>query len=539
MFDVKIENGYVVDGTGNPRFRANIGIKDGKIARVSRFSIGNAEAVIDARGLVVSPGFMDTHTHSDLPLMVNPRAESKVRQGVTIEATGMDGGSLAPLSVATREIMKQNSISIIGGPAEITWDWLTFGEYLNRLEHHNVALNIAPLVGHRTVRTAVMGFEQREPSREELKKMKGLVADAMEQGAFGMTSELATSVGEYVRAEEIIELCRVVAKYGGIYMSHMRSEGNSLIKGVEEIIRVAEEAGVRAKICHHKAMGKANWGKLRNALRIENEARARGVDINCDQYPYTAQSAPFTALLPVWALGGGPEKMLERLRDPEVRKKIKDDMAIGLSGWENISKTTGWENIVVAQCVLEDDKDLEGMTMTEIARLRGVDVYDFCLDLILKEQGQVAYIIHSMWEDDVRSLMADPATMVCSDGCSLAPYGVLGGGKRHPRNYGTFPRILGKYVREEKVLKLEDAIRKMTSLPALKLGLYDRGFLREGMWADIVVFDADKVIDTATFNDPYQYPKGIDYVLVNGQVVIQNGKHTGRLPGKVLRHKEK
>jgi len=526
LFGVLIKNGYIIDGTGNPGFKADIGIEIGKVSKIGDLSLEDGSRVIDANGLVVSPGFIDMHSHSEYSLLLNSKAESKIRQGITSEVNGNCGDSPAPvegISAEAAEEAKEYKLDI---------DWSTLGEYLNRLERQGIALNVAQLVGHGTIRAAVMRHENRPPTREELDEMKGLVAQAMEDGAFGMSTGLFYLSGGFADTDEVIELCKVVAKYGGIYTSHIRGEGDPLIEAVEEAIEIGKKASIPVEISHHKACGIENWGKVRKTLRMMEEARSRGVDVTCDVYPYEACGASLVSMVPNWAHEGGVDKLCERLKDPKNREGIKKEMLKGLPGWESTVKQSGWGRIKVIGW--KEHKEFEGKTIAEIAELKGVDPFDLTFGLIMKKES-LELVDLAMNDKDVCAVITHPLSMVGSDGWALAPYGVLGESKTHPRSYGTYPRILRKYVREEKVLSLENAIRKMASLPAQKLGLRDRGMIREGMWADVVVFNLKTVVDKATYEEPHQYPDGIEYVLVNGEIVIDKREHTGALPGKILR----
>jgi len=526
LFDVLIKNGYVVDGTGNPEFKADIGIESGKVSKIGDLNLEDGSRVIDANGLVVSPGFIDIHSHSEYSLLANSRAESKIRQGVTTEVNGNCGDSPAPIegiSEEAAEEIKEYKLDI---------DWSTLGEYLDRLQRRGIALNVAQLVGHGTIRAAVIGCEHRPPTSEELGKMKQLVAQAMEDGAFGMSTGLFYLPGGFATTEEVIELCKVVARYGGIYTSHMRGEGDPLIEAVAEAIEIGEKANIPVQISHHKACGIENWGKVKKTLRMMEEARSRGVDVTCDVYPYEACGAGLISLIPNWAHEGGVDKLRERLEDPKNRERIKKEMLGGLPRWESSIKQSGWGRIKVIGW--KEHKKFEGKTLAEVAELKNADPFDLTFNLIIEKENP-ELIELAMNEEDICTVMKHPLSMIGSDGWALAPYGVLGETRTHPRSYGTYPRILGKYVREDKVLTIEDAIRKMTSLPAQKLGLRDRGIIREGMWADVVVFDPKRVRDKATYEDQHRYPQGIEYVLVNGEVVVERGEHTGALAGKVLR----
>ncbi len=411
-------------------------------------------------------------------------------------------------------------------------DWSTLGEYLDRLERQGIALNVALLVGHGTIRTAVMGHVNRAPTDEELEEMKELVALAMEDGAFGISTGLFYLPGGFAHTAEVIDLCKVVTKYGGIYTSHIRGEGDPLIEAVAEAIEIGEKANVPVQISHHKACGIENWGKVKKTLRMMEEARYRGVDVTCDVYPYNACGADLVSLIPNWAREGGVDNLHERLRDLKTRERIKKEMLEGLPGWESCVKQSGWGRIKVIGW--REHEEFEGKTIAEVAELKGVDPFNLAFDLIVKKESPELMDL-AMNDKDVCTVLEHPLSMVGSDGEAIRPYGVLGESKTHPRSYGTYPRVLKEYVREEKVLTIEDAIRKMASFPAQKLGLRDRGMIRRGMWADVVVFNPKTVMDKATYEDPHRYPEGIEYVLVNGEIVVDKGEHSGALPGKVLR----
>jgi N-acyl-D-amino-acid deacylase len=526
LFDVVIKNGCLIDGTGNPWFKADIGIKSGKALEIGYLSSEDANRIINAKGLVVCPGFIDIHSHSEYSLLANSKGESKIRQGVTTEVNGNCGDSPAPIEGITAEAAEEAK------EYKLDMDWSTLGEYLDRLERQGITLNVAQLVGHGTIRTAVMGHEKRPPTREELDEMKALVALAMEDGAFGMSTGLFYLPGGFADTEEVIELCRVVAKYGGIYTSHIRGEGDPLIEAVAEAIEIGEKANIPVQISHHKACGIENWGKVEKTLRMMEEARSRGIEVTCDVYPYTACGADLVSLIPNWAHEGGVDKLRERLKDSKSRERIRKEMLEGLLGWESTVKQSGWGRIKVIGW--KGHREFEGRTLAEVAELKGVDPFDLTFDLIVKKESPELVDL-AMSDEDVCAVIKHPLSMIGSDGWALAPYGVLGESKTHPRSYGTYPRMLGKYVREEKVLTIENAIRKMASFPAQKLGLRGRGMIREGMWADVVVFNPKTVMDKATYEDPHRYPQGIEFVLVNGEIVVDEGEHTGALPGKVLR----
>jgi N-acyl-D-amino-acid deacylase len=546
-FDLIIRNGFLIDGSGNPWFRADVGILGGKIAKVGRLDTLEAERVIDARGLVVSPGFIDIHSHSDLALLINPRAESKIRQGVTTEVIGNCGDSAAPTSKETVNFLKDEW----GLEAkEVAWNWSTFGEYLDRLEKQGVALNVAALVGHGTVRIAVMGVDNRPPTSEELEKMKELVAQSMKNGAFGMSTGLVYLPGCYADTSELIELCGVVARYGGIYASHIRGERETIVEALKEAIEIGEKAGVPVQVSHNCP----KWGgseKLPEMFKLYEEARARGIDVTMDNDAHTDFNPELSSILPQWAQAGGVEKIMERLKNPQIRERIRKEIVEDKypgPGYCGLVKHGRWDRIFLFRC--KKNKDLIGKNFEEIAEIKGAkDPFDAYFDLLVEEKGEASALFNYINENDIRTVLKFHLMMVSTDGSAYATYGALGKIDGYsPCSYGEYPYILERYVREEKIISLQEAIRKMTSFPAQKLGLKDRGLIREGAWADIVIFDINKIKDRATSrypytfplpNFPHNYPEGIDYVLVNGQIVVEKGEHKGLLLGKILRHKTK
>jgi len=537
-FDLVVVNGKVVDGSGKPSFNVDVGIKNGKITKLG--PIDDADDSIDAEGMVVAPGFIDMHSHSDLFLLVNPKAESKIRQGVTTEVIGNCGGSVAPATGLACGVIEK-----MAGIYGVEVSWSGFGEYLDRFSE-GVAVNVAALVGHGTVRQCVMDLEERSPSSGELDEMKGLVGDAMRDGAFGMSSGLVYPPGRYADTAELAELCKVVAEHGGIYASHIRGERETMIQAVKEAIKIGEEAGVSLQISHHPAKIGA-WGTSAETLGMMEETTGRGVDVMCDLHPYIAGATGLTAILPPWAQAGGAPRIVERMGDPGLRARMKEDMIADKGpgpGHSGLAKRGMWDKIVIPS--YPEDWPI-GRTVADIAEERRVDPFDAYFDLVEGSGGQGGIIGFYYNEPDIRNVLLSPRSVIGSDGSALAPYGVLGRGKNHPRSYGTFPMIFRKYVRGESrpdlvydegeaILTLEEAVRKMTSLPAGKLGIKDRGLIKTGYRADLVVFDPGTISDTATYLDPYRYPTGIGHVIVNGVPVIKDGEHTGNLPGKALRH---
>ena len=495
----------------------------------------SAKTVIDADGLVVAPGFIDAHAHSDIALLANPLAESKIHMGVTTEVSYAScGRSAGPLIDAAKEDLKRNAETRFSLEAYgIKFDWTTLEEFFRKLETMGVSTNFATLIGAGTVRAAVVGYENRKPNGEELGRMRTHVADAMRQGAFGITTGLTYTPGSYAKLDELIELSKVVAENGGVYVTHLRSESSMLIECVREAIEIGERAGLPVVISHFKASGKEHWGKVNPTLDIMMEARARGVDITCDLYPYRAGMSRLRECLSPWAHEGGIDNMITLLKDKRNREKLRRELSEGLPNWSSWVKEVGWENMMISTC--SSDRRYEGKMISDLAEEEGVDPFDFVFDLLIKDNAATRIIMFSMSEEDVKTVMRSPISMFITDGYALAPYGEISRGKPHPRCYGTFPRVLGKYVREEKVLTLQEAIRKMTSFAAQRFRLEGRGLIREGNWGDVTIFDPETIIDKATYQDPHQYPEGIRYVLVNGVVTIKDGEHTGARAGKILR----
>lgn len=527
-FDIIIKKGRVVDGTGNPWFSTDVGIKEGKILAMGDLSGEEGKRIIDATGLIVSPGFIDIHTHSDTVLLLNPTGDSHIRQGVTTNLVGNCGSSVAPVSDYMKrryeEMLKRYNLEI---------DWTTLGEYLEKLKMKGTSLNTGFLVGNGTVRMAVMGMEKRTPTQEEMKEMERLVADAMEDGAFGLSTGLFYAPSGYAETEEVIALAKVSARYGGIYTTHIRGEGIPLIEAVREAIKIGEVGRIPVEISHHKAMGRRNWGKVRETLKMMGEARRSGIEVTCDVYAWRAGATGLTATLPHWVHEGGIPNLIERLRCPEIRQKIRKEMAEGTPGWESIIQEIGWENVMISSC--PESREYQGKRVSDVAEEKGVDPYDFVFDLLIEEKGRVGIVVFGMSAEDIATVIKSPLSMIASDSSAISPNGPLGEGKPHPRTYGNFVKVLGEYVRERGLLTLEEAVRKMTSMPAQKIGLLDRGMLRVGNWADMVVFDIERVASKATYLEPHQFPVGVEWVVVNGVVTVEMGMHTGTRAGRVLR----
>ena len=528
IYDLVIINGRVVDGSGAAPFEADVAVTGASIVHVGTIEPelrAQARRVIDARGLVVSPGFIDIHTHSDYALLADGTAQSAVRQGVTTEILG-ESDSAGPIQGKAKR----------SAPYGLQVDWRTLGEYFKRLESNGVSVNVGSFVGATQVRRCVLGEESRTPTRSEMDEMKRLVTEAMQDGALGLSVALLVPPNTYHTTAQLIEFASAVKPFGGIYLTHIRTEGEGIETAIGEALEVAGKAQVPVEILHIKIADRRLWGRMKDVCDLIEQARSRGIKASADQYPYIAGQNNLVALVPPWAMEGGQERMLGRLKNPAARRRIEKDLYAGIPGWFNhYLAMSGWEGCLVASVKTEVNKRYEGKSIAEIAQLSGKKPADAVFDLLVDEQGSVPAVYFLMSEEDVRYAMQRPWVSIGSDGSAVRPDGLLGAGKPHPRWYGTFPRVLGKYVREEHVLTLPEAIRKMTSLNAEKLGIEDRGLLRAGKKADITLFDPDRVADRATFENPHQYPVGIEYVIVNGVPVIEMERHVGTKPGRILR----
>jgi N-acyl-D-amino-acid deacylase len=537
MHDILIRGGTLFDGAGNAGVTGNLAIAAGRIATIdpqpslsrsrARVSEGAARKIIDAEGLAVAPGFIDIKTHSDFTLPINPKAESKVRQGVTTEIVGHCGFSVAPALPGKVELLRDYL-----SPSA---PWLPFREtsFSNYLKDFpRTAVNAGMLVGHNTLRLMVMGMAERAPNADELKQMIALIEEALDAGALGLSSGLFTPPGSYAAPAEMTALGHVLKRHNAAYFTHLRDESNKVIEAVAEAIAIAQACGVHVEIVHFKCSGTDNWGKAAVALSMIEQAKARGLDVDCDAYPYDAGSNPLKNLLPPGVQAGGVEAMLTRLAEPNAREKIRADIARdGLNNWGRIPS---WDCVTVS--ISPHLPQHAGKTIAALAAEGGADPVDALCDYLIADRGATRVLVASIAEDDIRTLVVSPHALIGSDGNCVAPYGIVGQGLPHPRFYGTFPRVLSRYVREQKLLPLAAAIHKMTGATARALKLKDRGLLREGYCADIVVFDPDDFADRATYAQPHQFPSGArTHVIVNGTLVVENARHTGALPGKVLR----
>jgi len=532
MHEILVKNGTLIDGTGHPRRSADVGIDGPRIAGVYEPGTASGTMVLDVTGMIVCPGFVDIHTHSDIHVLGCPLAESKIRQGVTTELVGNCGGSAAPLLGSAVGIYEEYAKEV---DVEVTWR--TMDEYLLKLADTRSSVNIATLVGADTLRSGVIGLKDRPPSAQEQEDMNDLLAEAMTQGAYGVSSGLIYAPGCYAATPELVSLARVAARLGGFYSSHIRGEGKTLLSAVQEAITIGAEAGCRVQISHHKAIGPRNWSLVDKTLVMIDAARSKGVDVAFDVYPYTASSTSLDSILPPWARDGGKKAILARLRDSDTRERIKQEfLDLEATDWENTIAEDGWDRIVLNGLKKPENKQFENRTVQDLASGLGKKPEDAALDLLLEEDLGVMAIFHEISEDDVKKVLSHPLACVGSDGEIEAPYGPTSDAQTHPRSYGTFPRVLRRYSLDMGLFSLEEAIRKMTAWPAERIGLRDRGVIAPRMAADVVVFDPKRVRDMATFEDSHRYAEGIVHVLVNGLPTIQNGEHTKERAGQVLRH---
>ena len=529
-FDVIIRGGTVYDGSGSPGLRADVGIRGDKVEAVGDLSKAPAARVVDATGLAVAPGFINMLSWSTDSLIVDGKSQSELRQGITTQIFG-EGFSMGPLNDKLRKYLESQQTDF-----KYEMPWTTLAEYLAYLEKRGISQNVASYVGATTLRTYVIGFDKRDPTPAELDTMRDLVRKEMEAGALGVGSALIYAPGNYASTEELIALCKVAAKYKGKYISHMRSEADALLEAVDELIRISREAGLPAEIYHLKAAGKANWPKMDQVIAKVEAAQKDGLKISANMYTYTAGATSLDACVPPWAHDGGDEKLVERLKDPETRAKIAGQMREPGKGWENLCLLTGGpENVLLVEFAPDAMKPLTGKTLADVSKMRGKDWVETALDLVVESNVGVGSIFFLISEDNIQKQIALPWVSFGSDAGSEAPEGVFLKSKPHPRAYGTFARVLGKYVRDEKALTLPAAIRKLSSLPATNLGLDRRGFLKPGMFADVVVFDPAKIADRATYENPQQYAIGVRQVFVNGVQVLKDGEPTGSPAGRALK----
>ena len=529
-FDLVLTNGHIIDGTGSPWYSGDLGIREGKIAAIGNLANAPRKRTIDVQGQVVAPGFIDMLGQSEMTILVDPRLPSKIYQGITTEITG-EGNSAAPLN----DVIIQADVASYQH-LKITPDWRTMRQYFARLEKQGMGINLASYVGATQVRRMVLGDENKAPTPDQLNQMKALVRDAMHDGAVGLSTSLEYAPAPYAKTDELIALAAEASKFGGIYATHMRNESDSVLQAIDEALRIGREAHIPVEIWHLKVAGKANWGRMPEVVAKISSARAQGMDVAADTYAYPAWFNSFSAFIPQWAHDGGDAKLIQRLQDPAMRARIRKDMMTRSTEWDNEwQEIPGPEAVMIG--VVQNPKlvPLQGKTLADVAKLWNKDPIDALFDLLIEDKAFTEVAVFGMSEPDVVLALQQPWVAVDNDSSGTSPEGLLGQEHPHPRAYGTFPRILRKYVREEKKLTLEDAIRKFSSLPAQRMRLTDRGVLKQGMWADVVVFDPAAIRDLATFEKPNQLSEGMNYVLVNGVPVIDQGKMTGALPGKVLR----
>jgi len=536
MYDIIIKNGQIIDGLGTPAFKADLAIMGEKIVEIKPSINSDSKLTIDASNRIVCPGFIDIHSHTDATITVNSRAESKIRQGVTTEVIGNCGMSAAPLSKEFMAEVRNHLIvnSDFRKPDDIGREWVSFAEYLNYLTNLPLGINLMPLVGFGTLRSAVMGNKTGSPNESEMQAMEHLLELSLDQGAIGLSTGLEYVPDSHMKTEDLIRLCGVLKRKDKLYATHIRNEAQTLFPAIREAIRIGEESGCKVQISHLKLGGKFNWGKAAELFEILESAVDRGVRLSWDQYPYVAWGTGLVDYLPNWVIEDGNDKMIKYLSDPHKRQGIRAEINEEIEQGIHAYNTAPWENVQIAMVHSEKYKGIMGKRISVIAKELGVDPLDFVFDLLIHEKGAVKTLVFCMDETDIKTIMCHPSTIIASDARALATYGELHKGSTHPRYYGAFPRVLGKYVRGERILSLEEAIKKMTSMPAEILGLKTRGCLAVNMIADVTIFDPEVVIDKATYEDPHQYAVGIDNVLLKGKVIIDEGEHTGQMVGNIL-----
>ncbi len=526
-YDILITGGSVLNGEGTPAVRADVGIRGGRIVTIGDLSTATGTRRIDASGLTVAPGFIDMHNHSDYTILVEPKAESMIRQGVTTMVLG-ESRSAGPIKPGAEEARARAD--------GVTVDWTTLGEYFAKLERQHMATNIASYVGEEQVWTYVKGYGQSPATPHELDEMKSLIVQAMEQGAMGLSTALLEPPSSLATTANLIELAKIARQYGGIYSSHIRDEGEGVFRAVDEAIQVGKGANIHVDILHMKIAHKKLWGRANEIIAMVQKARDEGYDIRANVYPYTAGQNNLSAIIPPWAHDGGREKMLERLKDPAARKRMREEIMNGLPNWYNhyLATGDGWAGMILVALKSDRNRPFQGKRMSDLIAARGGHPADVLFDVLLEEGGSVPTVFFHHSEPDMQLILKQPWTSIGSDGSAVSPDGPTGRTHPHPRYYGTFPRVLGRYARDLKVISLPEAVKKMTSMNADKIGIADRGRLKEGLAADVTIFDQDRVIDRATFEEPHQFPVGIKYVIVNGVLTVDNERHTGALAGQVI-----
>lgn len=523
--DILLKNGTVIDGSGSPGKIMDIGTKENRIRFMGQNCPLSAERILSVKGLIVSPGFIDVHTHSDISFLVEPSGGSKLRQGVTTEIGGNCGDSVAPRKAENDEVYREQ----MKQRYNISVDWTDFTGFFKRLEKEGIGINFCTLTGLGTIRAIVMGEDNRRPTGEELSKMKEMIETSMKEGSLGISSGLEYVPSSFAERDEIVELAKAAAKYNGIYATHIRNEDDYVQEAVTEALDTAEKAGISLEISHLKACREKNWHKVDDILRRIHEAAGKGVNVNFDRYPYTAYNTSLSNLFPLWVREGGTEKFIERLKDSSLLEKMKQEVLY------KVNSTGSWDSFLISSIGSEKNKKYQGKTVKKIAQETNSDPFEFTRQLLIEENSRVSMVGFAMSDENTKKVLADPLCMIGSDGAVLSTSGPLARGNPHPRNYGTFPRAIAKYVRDDKICSLEEMIRKITSAASKKFRLLNRGLLTEGFFADITVFDYEKIQDKATFSEPHRYPEGITYVIVNGKVVLDNNNFTGKLPGKILK----
>jgi N-acyl-D-amino-acid deacylase len=526
-YDLLIVGGSVLNGDGTPAVRADVGIRAGRLATIGDLATATASRRIDASGLTVAPGFIDIHNHSDYTILVEPKSESMIRQGVTTMVLG-ESRSAGPIKAGTEEARARAE--------DVTVNWTTLGGYFAKLEQQHMSTNIASYVGEEQVWTYVKGYGQSPATPPELEQMRQLIAEAMRDGAMGLSTALLQPPSSFATTANLIELAQTAKQYGGIYSSHIRDEGEGVFRAIDEAIQVGKGARIPVDIIHMKIAHKQLWGRANEIIAMVQKARDAGFDIRANVYPYTAGQNDLSSIVPPWAHDGGRDKLLERLKDPSARKRMREEVMNGLPGWYNhyLATGEGWAGMILVSLKNDRNKPFQGKRMSELIAARGGHPADVLFDVLLEEGGSVPTVFFHHSEPDMQLIMKQPWTSIGSDGSAVSPDGPTGRSHPHPRYYGTFPRVLGRYARELTVITLPEAVKKMTSMNADKLGISDRGRLKEGLAADVTVFDQDRVIDRATFEQPHQFPVGIKYVIVNGVLTIDNAQHTGALAGRVI-----
>ena len=541
-YDLLIQNGTVIDGTGAPRYQADLAIIGDRIAAIGKLSAADAAKTIDATGRIVCPGFIDAHGHSDFTLFVNNRGESKIRQGITTEVTGNCGFTAGPFTEDHRDDLfayLSNTI-VLTGEKKDAWRWESQNAFLEHSAANGLSFNIVPLVGQGMIHVGVMGFADREPTEEELQRMGAMLRKELDAGFFGMSMAYAYEPAESISPKENALLLSILKDYGGVYAIHLKDQQDKVLESVSDAIDFARQTGVSVQVSHLKAKYAANFGKAGQAADLISQAKADGLDVAWDVYPYIAYGGGLIDIIPPWAKKDGAHVMCQKLQDPQLRVKALRDMEFGIDGWETILNSPGWADCVqIATLKTDKNRHLEGKFVSEIATLWGCTPYEAVVDLMVQENASVKCVWFAMDEQELIHLMQRPDAMFGTDGRACATYGELSGGMVHPRYYSTYPRILGHYARDLGIFSLEDAIYKSTASPALRFGIAGRGILQADNFADIVIFDPDTIREVGIFGDPHHYPEGIDAVIVNGQIVIDQGEHTGNLPGKILRKFQK